>query len=160
VSVEFRDTQWTSVPVDGANLLEVAQTISQLAEPWKEAGNTEWTPRYGWETTAEVVSGVTVTVDTRVTLPIWTQYDSASQPEKTEWDRFCGALRAHEQGHLDLVHDRLSDVDQRMLGKSLSDAIQAWQDAQTALQSSSDAYDASTDHGRNAGTVIDVSVVS
>lgn len=156
MSVGFGDPQWTSEPVDGATLAAVAETISQMAE----AGKTEWFPRFSYETTGDAVSSVAVTVDIRVTLPVWSEYGSASQTEKSEWDRFCGALRAHEQGHIDLVHDKFSDVDVRMLGKSLGDATQAWHDAQTALQSASDAYDDSTDHGRTDGTVIDIRVAS
>jgi predicted secreted Zn-dependent protease len=156
MSVGFGDPQWRSEPVDGVSLAAVAETISQMTE----AGKTEWFPRFSYETTDDAVSSVTVTVDIRVTLPSWSEYGSASQAEQSEWDRFCGALRAHEQGHIDLVHEKFSDVDVRMLGKSPGDAKQAWHEAQAALQSASDAYDDVTDHGRTNGTVIDVRVAS
>jgi Bacterial protein of unknown function (DUF922) len=90
MSVVFGDPEWASEPVDGATLAAVAGTISQMAE----AGKTEWFPRLSYETTGDAVSSVAVTVDVRVTLPLWSEYASASQAEKNEWDRFCRALRA------------------------------------------------------------------
>ncbi|HKE36334.1 MAG TPA: DUF922 domain-containing protein [Candidatus Baltobacteraceae bacterium] len=153
MSVEFDDTEWASQSVDGSTLATVAQTIAGMTE----AGKTEWFPSYVTSTTADVVSDATVTVKTKVTLPQWSSYGSASQSEQTEWDRFCGALRAHEQGHLDLVTQQLSDVDQQMIGQSSAGADSAWKSSLAALTSASDTYDTSTDHGRNQGTIINVS---
>jgi predicted secreted Zn-dependent protease len=155
VSVEFLDPQWTLEPVDGPSLAAVAETISQMLE----AGKTEWFPRYTYETDGDdLVSSVAVTVEMQVTLPSWVEYDSSSDPEKTEWDRFCGALRSHEEGHIEIVQSNLSGVDALMVGKSVEDAAQAWANAQTTLQSASNDYDTATDHGRNQGAMIDVTV--
>jgi predicted secreted Zn-dependent protease len=106
-----------------------------------------------------MVSDVAVTVRTRVTLPDWSG-STASEAEKAEWSRFCAALRDHEQGHVDLVLDRLSHVDQSLIGKASGDASKAWDDALNTLSTASAAYDDATDHGRNQGCVIDVSVGS
>lgn len=154
MSVEFPDPQWTSEPVDGPSLAAVAETISQMVE----AGKTEWFPSYSYETGGDLVSSVAVTVEMQVTLPSWVDYDSTSESEKTEWDRFCGALRTHEEGHIEIVQRNLSGVDALMVGKSVEDAVQAWENAQTTLQSASDAYDLATDHGRNQGAMIDITV--
>ena len=56
---------------------------------------------------------------------------------------------------LDLVVQHLSDVDERLVGKSIASAEQTWNQALEALQSASCAYDQQTDHGRRQGTVID-----
>jgi predicted secreted Zn-dependent protease len=152
MSVVIGDPEWRSEPLDGASLAVVAETIAGMAE----AGKTEWFPRWSYETTGDAVSSVAITVEIRVTLPVWRAYGAASEAEKNEWDRFCRALRAHEQGHVDLVHDTFSDLDGRMVGQTVGDATEAWHDAQTALQSASDAYDDSTDHGRSSGTVMDL----
>ena len=152
MAVTFTDTQWASQALDGASLADVAQTISQMVE----AGKTEWFPRYSYQTTGNAISSVMVTVDTRVTLPSWNGYSAAPQAEKDEWDRFCSALRSHEQGHLDIVTNNLSGIDAALMGKSVSDAAQAWQNALNALQAASDAYDASNNHGTMQGTIINV----
>jgi predicted secreted Zn-dependent protease len=154
MSLDFSDTEWVSAPVGGTTLAAVAATVSQM----QEAAKTEWFPRYVSETTGGLISSVTVTVKTRVTMPDWSGYATVSQAEKDEWDRFCAALRAHEQGHIQLVLDNLSGIDEQLVGKSASDAAQAWSDALAGLKSASDAYDDSTDHGRNQGTTIDISV--
>lgn len=151
MGVEFGETEWTFRSIAGPTLAAVAQTVAGM----DEAGKTEWFPTYVTTTTGDVVSDATVSVRTKVTMPQWTGYADAAQSEKTEWDRFCAALRAHEQGHLDLVTEQLSDVDHRLIGGSSAEAAQAWREALTALSSASDTYDTSTDHGRNQGTIID-----
>lgn len=152
MAVQFGDTEFASQTVDGATLATVAQTIAGMTE----AGKTEWYPSYVTSTTGDVVSDATVTVKTKVTLPQWSSYDSASQSDQTEWDRFCAALRAHEQGHLDLVTQQLSGVDQQMIGQSSADADRTFQSTLAALAAASDSYDVSNDHGRTAGTIINV----
>jgi predicted secreted Zn-dependent protease len=47
-------------------------------------------------------------VKTRITMPHWPGYDSAPDADQREWDRFLAALKAHEQGHVDLVLQRLT----------------------------------------------------
>lgn len=152
MAVEFRETEWAFAPIGGSTLAAVADTVAGM----DEAGKTEWFPSYVTTTTGSVVSGVTVMVKTKVTMPQWSGYADAAQSEKNEWDRFCAALRAHEEGHLNLITEQLSNVDRRLIGGSFAQAAQAWREALSALSSASDAYDSSTDHGRNQGTVIEI----
>lgn len=154
MSVEFSETEWKYEPVQASTLAGVADAISQM----EEAAKTEWFPAYKYDTTDEAVSGAVVTVKTKVTMPLWSGYTNVSQGQKDEWDRFMVALRTHEQGHLDLVSEGLSNVDGSLVGLSVNDAKKAWADALDALRSASDAYDAATDHGRNEGTIIDAGV--
>ena len=154
MSVEFIDTERASYNINGHSLAAVAEAISQK----DEAGMTEWFPRYDYEVTGDNLSSVTVTVRTKITMPQWTEYRSACQLEKDEWDRFVTALETHEQGHIDLIVQYLSNVDSQMLGQSLSDAKQAWEDCLASLRSASEAYDRQSNHGRNQGTIIDTSV--
>jgi len=156
MSIQFIDTEWTTKSVDGSTLVAVAQAISQM----DEAAKTQWFPAYTADTADGALASVAVTVMTKVTMPQWSGYANASQPEKDEWDRFCAALRAHEQGHLDLVTSQLSGIDERLVGCSTSDASAAWTNALGELTSASNDYDASTDHGRSQGTVIDTSFAS
>jgi hypothetical protein len=145
MSVEFSGPERVACDIDGDNLAAVAEAISRK----DEAGKAEWVPRYDYQVTGSNLSSVTVT---------WSGYGSARQAEKDEWDRFLAALETHEQGHIDLVVKYLSNIDEQMIGQSLDAAKQAWENALAALQSASDAYDRQSDHGRNQGTIIDVSV--
>jgi predicted secreted Zn-dependent protease len=121
---------------------------------------TEWFPRYSYETENDRLSAVAVTVVTRVTMPRWTGYAAADRSDQQEWDRFCRALRLHEQGHLDLVVLHLARVDERLLGRSVPAARRLWDGALTALADASRAYDRETDHGRKRGTLIGVTAGS
>jgi predicted secreted Zn-dependent protease len=150
--VDFVDTERASSDVHGGSLAAVASVISQL----DEAGKTEWSPTYVM--TDGNPPDVTVTVKTKITMPRWPEYGTACQAEKDEWDRFFAALEAHEQGHVDLVRQHLGGIDEQMAGQSSDGAKQLWVSALQDLQSASDNYDVDTDHGRNQGTVIDVSV--
>lgn len=154
VSVEFSNTERISCDMHGDNLAAVAEAISQQ----DEAGKTEWVPRYDYETTGDNLSSVKVTVGTRITTPLWREYGSAPQAEKDEWDRFLAALETHEQGHVGLVVKYLSNIDSQMVGQSVDGAKREWERALAALQSASNAYDVQSDHGRNQGTTIDISL--
>lgn len=154
MSIDFSETEWEYEAVGGSTLAAVAQAIS----PKQEAALTEWFPHYDYQTTGDAISSAAVVVKTRVTMPQWSGYGDVSQVEKDEWDRFCAALRTHELGHVDLIFDRLSALDERLVGVSVDEAKKVWKDALDTLKSASDAYDNATDHGRNQGTVIDVNV--
>jgi len=156
MSVEFGETEWIAKSVSGNTLTAVAKTISHM--PAGEAAAAEWLPRYDYQTVGEVLTDVLVTVETRITMPRWSSYETAPEAEQSEWDRFCSALRAHEQGHIDLVVEHLHDIDERLVGKSASAAQQVWAKALDSLESANSAYDQETDHGRNEGAVIDVTV--
>lgn len=151
MSVDFSDTESAYSDVHGSSLAAVAAVISQQ----DEAGKAEWFPTY--VLTADDPPAVTVTVKTKITMPRWREYGSVSQAEKDEWDRFFAALQAHEQGHIDLVKQQLSGIDDQMTGNSPDAAKQTWGSALRDLQSASDNYDTQTDHGRNQGTIIDLS---
>ena len=50
-------------------------------------------------------------VDAQVKLPKWTDYDQACPAAQAEWDRFMGALRAHEQAkHVDMAEDFVKNL--------------------------------------------------
>lgn len=72
--------------------------------------------------------------------------------------RFCAALEAHEEGHVELVVQQLSGLDERLVGQSVGAAQRVWKQALAAVEAASETYDRETDHGRKRGTIIDVSV--
>lgn len=44
----------------------------------------------------------TVTVTLTIEMPVWAERDRRPKAEQDEWDRFLEALRAHEDGHVEL----------------------------------------------------------
>jgi len=152
MSVELGKTQWLTELVPGTTLKAVAETISQMAE----AATTEWFPRYDYEATGEVVSSAAVAIEIRIKMPEWTGYSTATDAERIEWDRFLAALQRHEQGHVELVVEHLSDVDELLIGKSIESAKQSWKSALVTLKTASRTYDQETDHGRKQGAIINV----
>ena len=154
MAVNFSDTERAYSDVHGNTLAAVASIIAQQ----DEAGKAEWFPTY--TLSGDDPPSATVTVKTKITMPRWREYGSASQAEKDEWDRFFAALLAHEQGHIDLVTQRLSGIDEQMAGQSPGAAQQIWASALSDLQSVSDSYDVDSDHGRNQGTIIDLSALT
>ncbi|MCA1598938.1 MAG: DUF4157 domain-containing protein, partial [Chloroflexi bacterium] len=140
--------------VDGETLQDVVDAIGE-----GEAGNTDWAPTYSVTTDdSGKVTGVTVDVPITVTLPTWSGRAKAGKKARAEWDRFRAALKKHEDGHVKLAKETLKGVARKMVGKSEADAQTLWDAAVADLQTASDAYDAANDHGRTAGTVIDVDV--
>jgi Bacterial protein of unknown function (DUF922) len=146
VSVTFSDTERAYTDVHGKTLTDVAAVIAQQGE----AAKAEWFPPLAYDRSA------TVTVRTKITMPRWPEYTSAPQAEKDEWDRFFAALQAHEEGHIDLVRQQLSGIDDQLAGLSSDQANSAWTAALQQLQDASDSYDTDTDHGRNQGTIINL----
>ncbi|HSS08854.1 MAG TPA: DUF922 domain-containing protein [Acidimicrobiales bacterium] len=157
LTTQFGHVERVTYNVSGATLRDVAGAIAHLPE----AGSTEWFPHYDYNSDERgAVTEVNVRVGWRVTLPSWVGYDGACQLERDEWDRFFAALDAHEQGHIDVATGHLSVLDELMLGGSAHQAGVVFEQALQQLQAASDAYDQSTDHGRNTGTIIDVGVAA
>jgi predicted secreted Zn-dependent protease len=152
--VDFKDTEWVVEPVTGADLPAVAANIAGM----DEAAKTEWWPSYSYETAGGLISSATVTLTTKVTMPQWDAYDQASKPEQDEWTRFCAALRAHEQGHVDIVTAILSKLEEQLTGKTADDGANTWDATLRSINLAESNYDSTTDHGRQQGTIIDVSV--
>ena len=140
--------------VHGHTLAEVARHIEQQAE----AGLTHWVTHYHVmeRNDDHTIKRAEVEVWLEITLPHWAEYASATPAEQAEWDRFLQALQAHEDGHVEIVRQYTENADVMLEGLSEHEAAQRWQQNQHALHQASDAYDAENDHGRTAGTTIDV----
>jgi predicted secreted Zn-dependent protease len=156
MSTEFTDTEHTTYDLQGRTLSDVAEEIAGK----EESAKAEWFPSYTYTTTGQQLGTAEVIVRTKITMPRWSSYDSAQEADQREWDRFFSALQAHEQGHVDLVLQHLTKIDEQLLGQSPSGAAEIWRDALDTLKAASDAYDHDTDHGRNQGTIIDLNDVT
>jgi hypothetical protein len=149
----FKPVARQSYTITAKTLKEAVDQI-QLRD---EAGETTWHPTYSVTTDdSGQVTGATVEVQITVTMPNWPGAAKLKPADKAKWDKFVQALEAHEQGHVDLVKDKLKDLGSKLLGKSKDDADATFQSALTDLQTASDDYDTKTDHGRNTGCTIDV----
>ena len=145
---EFPSTDYVTFPVSGATLVEVAEEIMA----WPEAGRCEWFP--AWNSDAD--GTVTVQVPTRITLPDWTACESATDQERHEWRHFMDALARHEEHHLSIVRAELDGLAEALEQAGASEMQVTFDDALRRLQDRSDAFDASSDHGRNDGTVLNL----
>jgi predicted secreted Zn-dependent protease len=153
MAVEFSDVEWVGYDVGGDTLADVVANISHLPE----AGSAEWFPSFDYQADdSGNVTDATITMGWRITMPTWTGYDAATQSQKDEWDRFWAALETHERGHLELADQHFRALDQEIIGHPASEAQATFNRALSELQSASDSYDSGNDHGRNAGTVVDV----
>lgn len=145
----------SSYAVKAETLDEAAKIIDALTE----AGKTEWNPKYKVSIDDKgVVTSAEVTVPLKITMPNWPKSSKLSKAAKAEWDRFYRALEEHEQGHVNLVRERMSGLGESMIGKTEPEAKEIFDNALAQLQGSSDNYDVETDHGRNQGTIIDTSI--
>ena len=154
MTVTIHPAEWSDYDVHGHTLDEVARHIEQMTE----AGQTHWHATYHVTRWGDANNIAAAAVDVRVTvsMPHWAGRHGRPAAEVAEWERFLGALHAHEQGHIDLVQQYLQYADTLIEGCTEQTAAQQWQDNLNALQQASDDYDASNDHGRNAGTTIEL----
>ncbi len=153
--LEWGGPNWVGYDVHGATLLDVYNVIAAMPE----AGKAEWgDSNYSMEFDDKgEVTSVTANILYKVTMPTWVEVDQAPQAAQDEWGRFWSALEAHEQGHLQILDDNVSGVDERMVGKSKTAAEKEWNDTFAKIQKLSDEYDASTRNGQNDGTILDTS---
>src|SRR5690348_8843352 len=122
MGTRFPETEWVTYDVAAESLADAASAVSRLPE----AATTEWFPHFRSTTVGGRLAEVDVEVPTRVTMPRWTGYADASPDERHEWDRFCAALHAHEQGHLDLVREHLQEVETQLAGQTPARAAATW----------------------------------
>jgi hypothetical protein len=145
---------FSSWPVAASSLAEAADAISAQ----DEAGRVGWSLDMKYTASRGPIDSVAITAAITLEMPDWTPPPAMLPRAKAEWERWYAALRAHEQGHIDLVHAHFDGLAKRMLGCSPGKGRAMFEAAKATLSQDSAAYDKSTDHGRNAGTVMDVSI--
>lgn len=128
-----------------------------------EAGSVSWQPnRFSYTPAGSSdppTVTVTVTVPINLQMPSWQLPDDMGPRTRAEYQRWYAALRAHEQGHIDLVNTHTEGLGDRLARSgSLSAAQTLFNTVITGLQTASDEYDTTTDHGLNTGTELDLSI--
>ena len=152
--LEIGFPEWVAYEVHGTTLTEVHDVIRTMPE----AGSCDWsesTYSVSWGDDGKVTD-VEAVIRIKVTMPAWVEVDQAPQEAQDEWNRFWAALEAHEQGHIDIVSEKLADVDTGMIGKTEAEAGQVWNTAFDELNKASKAYDDGNNHGQNEGTILDL----
>jgi Bacterial protein of unknown function (DUF922) len=141
---------FTTYTVSGT-LAEVADTI----EAREEAGQCIWHPDLSWASDGNgTIARADVTCTITIELPEWDGYASAPKPDRDAWDAFLTALRHHEDGHVQIVHEWFASSDDWLIGQTEGTVEDALAQLNARAQFHSDEFDALTDHGINRGCVI------
>jgi predicted secreted Zn-dependent protease len=139
-----------------------AKTLSEVCDEISgqpEAGQVSWEPVYKTVHDDDgKITAATVTVKITMELPSWTPPSTMGPKAKAEWNRWKAALRAHEDGHVEIVKKGFTGLAKQMLGKTEDDASTLFDKAKTDTQKASDSYDSKNGHGTKAGTNMDLSV--
>ncbi len=124
-----------------------------------EVGRCSWHPELSlqWDDN-QVVTGGTLTVDLEVLTPAWAKRSDANDAVRAEWDRWSEALMTHEMGHADLASRYLDNFENTLVGLQKDAAWTAFDQVKQDLQTASDGYDTSTNHGISQGTTLDTSI--
>ncbi len=144
----------SSYEVVASSLADVAAAIGGRSE----AGHVGWGPALDFHQTDGRIDSVTINVSIDLQMPSWSPPSTMLPKARTEWTRWYAALRAHEQGHIDLVHQLFDGLAQRILGKSVQAGQQLFDGARASLATRSRAYDTRTGHGTKQGTIMNVSI--
>jgi hypothetical protein len=141
--------------VTASSLEDVLDAISAR----DEAGHVGWVESMtSTANTGPTVDTANVTVTISLEMPSWTPPATMLPKAKAEWTRWYGALLAHEQGHIKLVHDVHDGLAKRLLGQTPTKAQQMFNAAKASLTTKSNTYDTTTSHGLKTGTVLNVGI--
>jgi hypothetical protein len=144
----------SSYAVDGSSLADVAAFIGGR----DEAGHVHWGPTLDFHQTDGVIDSVTINVSIDLEMPAWSPPSSMLPKARAEWTRWYAALQAHEQGHIDLVHQAFDGLASQLLGKQVATGRRRFATARTTLATASTAYDGRTGHGTRQGTIMNVAI--
>lgn len=100
-----------------------------------------------------------MTVSQVVELPDWDGKASATQNQRTEWDRFKAAITAHEDGHVATDVKSFAGAHTKILAKkTIAESNTAFDTIVTQAETDNATFDTNTDHGRNTGTKINPNI--
>ena len=153
MAATFSNVNRVTYPVGGSTLSEACDEMSAR----DEAGHATWEPnlQYAFDNDGKVTSA-TITVTLTIEMPEWSGYANANNDQRAEWDRWYAALLAHEEGHIQLARDYLTEADSALVGLTENEAQTRFQQICSDLQVASDSYDDGNDHGRSAGTIMNL----
>lgn len=106
------------------------------------------------------VTSVDLTVTLTILLPVWEPEEEPSRPESNEWNRFLRALRAHEDGHIDIFRREAAVTYRRLLASKPSKIVDKLESERRRIKRLSDAYDTRTGHGTTQQTAHGTTVIT
>lgn len=151
-------TAGTSHSFDGATLRDVVSAMSGLAE----VGHADFDLAMSFSTDGgERVTNVDLTMRLTIDMPVWTKVAGRPTAERNEWNRFMGALRHHEDGHIRICRTEAPRTYERLTRATASTINDVLDRERARIQALNDAYDTRTGHGTtqntpNGNTVITV----
>ena len=156
-------TTWNQSGGDFGELWgETLQELYDEMTGWglDEVGRCSWQPvlNLNWDDNQVVTSG-TLTVDLEVLVPAWAKLSEANDAVRAEWNRWSEALMGHEMGHANLAYQYLDNFEDSLVGMPQDEAWAAFEQRKTDLQTASNDYDTSTNHGISQGTTLDTSII-
>lgn len=106
------------------------------------------------------ITRATLDVTQVMTMPRWLEYSRQCPPVRQAWDSFYSALRSHEDGHVAIDNQQFPGQHSRFIGQAQSDTQSVSTQLRADVQAAQDAYDSTTDHGRqgNPPTILDTTV--
>jgi predicted secreted Zn-dependent protease len=144
----------SSYAIEASTLADVAAAIGGRSE----AGHVGWGPALDFHQTDGRIDSVTISVSIDLQMPSWSPPSTMLPKARAEWDRWYSALRAHEQGHIDLVHKVFDGLAARLLGKTVAVGQQLFENAKVSLNAQSRAFDTRTGNGTKSGTIMNLSI--
>jgi hypothetical protein len=151
IAVTTADTNYT---VSGETLNDVATEVQGRPEAGSVTPSWAPNPPTYVANTKGVVTGVTTTFTETKQMPTWTKAATACPPVKAAWDKFYGALDAHENNHIAKDKAEFTTLERKLVGTP-EDKVDAIFDAAVERANTTNAtYDTTSDHGRNEGVNI------
>lgn len=155
-------TTWNQAGGDFAELW--GNTLQELFDEmngWnlQEVGRCSWHPSLdlAWDDNHNVTTA-TLSVDIEVLVPAWGNLSQANDAVRAEWNRWSDALMTHEMGHYNLAYQYLDNLENTLIGMNKDAAWTEFERVKQDLQTASDNYDTSTNHGVSQGTTLDTSI--
>ena len=139
---EIKNATVVTYNISGSSQKELSDVMKRKG-PNGYFGYTEW--NFKWNC-AEI------TVECTVTMPFWKTGGSTRELQK-KWRQFWNNLARHEQGHVDIVWQRVNETKQLVKTMSCRRANDAWSRTLQRVNRESKEYDTRTDHGTIQGAV-------
>ena len=94
-----------------------------------------------------------------ITMPSWGALSKQPKSCQEEWNRMWKALRAHEDGHLDVFEKGVAALVKTLTAlktATLDEVDKIFNKALADIQTGHDKYDTSTKHGQTEGVKLDI----
>ncbi|MEW6349106.1 MAG: DUF922 domain-containing Zn-dependent protease [Thermodesulfobacteriota bacterium] len=121
--------------------------------------NVGWRFKYVPTASGCAMTRVQAIVDISYTMPRWVGRHAAPRELRDKWDRFCEALKRHEEGHKNIAVKGASEIERALLTMSSRDCVQLDAKANALgerllekIREREREYDALTNHGITQGT--------